>query len=243
MGGYDPYALPPLTKPTFVKGPTGGSASLLNPKLQLKLDPEIEAQLRSLGVYVTQGRTYNLFPQPDWSKLEQDWRFQRMLKAPPPQPPKPLWPPKKGPDKPKPGEIKDVVKAVGKIPQVKEAIKKVEEAGKTHVKRLWNGSSTGEKVLVISHTTLLASGLVAGIVSNKEARKFAFGFIENKNIPVPGIEGFTFRVRRTGGGFTSPYAVEGMKLSYDLDVIGGNTQFKLMLNFDLMEFLRKRRRK
>jgi len=242
MGGNNPYSLTPSKKPSLVRSPHGGSASLLNPNLKLTLDPRIKAELEALGLLIVERKPYNLFLQPDWSKLEQDWRFQRMLKQPQPQS-KPSKPPVKGPDQPKPGEMSDLLKAIGKVPEVKNAIQKVEDQGKKTVESIWQGTTTGEKVLLISHTTLLTSGVVAGILAHRDTRKKAFSFIEGKDLPVPGIDGFSFRVRRTGGGFTSPVAVPGMNLSSDLDVKSGQPQIKLMLNFDLMKFLQKRKQK
>jgi hypothetical protein len=237
-----PYNLTPPKKPSLINSPHAGSVSLLNPDLKLKLDPKIKAEMEALGLFIVEKKPFLLFEQPDWSKLEQDWRFHRMLTMPQPQP-QPVKPPVKGPDKPKAGELSDLLKAIGKVPEVKNAIKKVEEQSKKTVESIWNGSTSGEKALLITHTTLLTSGVVAGILARQDTRKKAFSFIEGKDLPVPGVEGLSFRIRRTGAGFTSPYALPGMTLSYDFDLKGGMPQIKLMLNFDLMEFLRKRRQR
>ncbi|MEE4376633.1 MAG: hypothetical protein V2J55_03860 [Candidatus Competibacteraceae bacterium] len=239
-----PYNLNPPKKPSVINAPHAGSISLLNPEFKLKLDPQIRAEMEALGLLIIEKKPFMLFEQPDWSKLEQDWRFQRMLTAPQPQSP-PAKPPAKGPDKPRAGEVSDLVKAVGKLPVVKNGVKHIEEQGKKTVESIWNGANTGEKALLITHTTLLASGVVAGILARQDTRQKAFSFIEGKNLPVPGIEGLSFRVRRTGGGITSPFALPGMNLSYDVDLKPGmpQPQIKLFLNFDLMEFLRKRRQR
>lgn len=239
-----PYNLNPPKKPSIINAPHAGSVSLLNPDYKLKLDPQIRAEMEALGLFIIEKKPFTLFEQPDWSKLEQDWRFQRMLTAPTPQSP-PAKPPVKGPDKPRAGEVSDLVKAVGKLPIVKNGIKQIEEQSKKTVESIWNGSTTGEKALLITHTTVLMSGVVAGILARQDTRRKAFSFIEGKNLPVPGVEGLSFRVRRTGGGVTSPFALPGMNLSYDVDLKAGmpQPQIKLFLNFDLMEFLRKRRQR
>ena len=59
-------------------------------------------------------------------------------------------------------------------------------------------SPWSERVLVITQSTLIAGGALAGLLSNQEGRNFGLSLIQNRDIPIPGVPGLTFQFNATG---------------------------------------------
>ena len=65
---------------------------------------------------------------------------------------KPMVPRGKGPDKPRPAELSDLLKALMGVPAIKSAVDRMKGQALDRMKRNWKGLSTGDKVLVISQS-------------------------------------------------------------------------------------------
>lgn len=96
-----------------------------------------------------------------------------------------------------------VLKAIWALPIVKLTLKAVKDDLEANV---WNKTTTGQKVLLISHGAMIGAGLVAGIVSDKPTRLWVLDKLNGTEIPVPGADGLSFKIytqqgRITGGGY------------------------------------------
>ena len=137
------------------------------------------------------------------------------LPATPPSPGASIVPKGPGPATPRPASAGDVLAAVMAVPAVRSEIARLRDRATDQLKRDWRSLSTGDKVVGIGVTALIAAGAIAGIVSNDGARQFALQQIQGRNIPVPMVPG----------------------LSLQLSPIGPNQS--VMLNLDLSALARK----
>jgi hypothetical protein len=127
----------------------------------------------------------------------------------------PIVPKGAGPATPRPASAGDLLGAVMAVPAVRTEVNKLRDKATDQLKRDWRSLSTGDKIAGIGVTTLIASGTIAGIVSNNSTRQFALKQIQGRNIPVPMVPG----------------------LSFQLNPIGPNQS--VMLNLDLSALARK----
>jgi hypothetical protein len=171
-----------------------------DPMYQLRLDPEVEAQMRAFQI------THQLLA-PDLLRqallnLDYDTIFDppppAWLTGPPTPRPAPLVPAGAGPATPRAGRPGDVVSAILRVPAVDAALTTLREDAASRARREWNSLTTGERALVVSHTAVIGAGALAGIASSAEAREFTLGLIQNRSIPVPGVPGLTFQFNLTG---------------------------------------------
>lgn len=192
----DGAGLPPvpnyrLTTP----GPGAPRApSLLGPDQRLRLDPQIEAELRAMQIRAA------LSPaviQPQLGRLPLG-----PLRPPPPAPPGPLGPPAPAPapqpqpapapqprvgeqgEPPREGGAGDVLKAVAERPEVAALL---ERAG-DHAVLQWQQLRLGGQVAVVSVSTLIAGGAIAGIGLAPDARRFVLDQLSGTVLPVPGAD-------------------------------------------------------
>lgn len=159
----------------------------------------------------------------------------------------PATPPPAGPATPRPGEMKDVAEAIYKLPIVQGLKERaLEEAGK-QVRALrteFNAMPTGEKVIAISSSVVTAAAFITPILANKETRLLAFDFIKGKDIPVPGVEGFSFKILDHGFGATIPLYVPGLKFDGSLQTPPqGQVNYSTMVTWDIAAFVRSRSKK
>jgi len=167
----------------------------------LRLDPALEREIRALQSHPPSPRLRQLFLYPNWRALQQSY-LDALLRQPPPAPAAPLVPRGRGPATPRAGELSDLLEALWAIPVVQQSANRVLDDAAGRLRRDWSRLSTGEQALVISHGALLLGGAIAGASTDPESRDFLFSLIVNRDIPVPGIEGLTFRVTPRGAGAT-----------------------------------------
>jgi hypothetical protein len=146
-----------------------------------------------------------------------------------------------GPAQTRAGTAGDVLNAIWAIPQVRRAGERTMDDAARTARRGWRRSSTGERVFFISHSAVLLGGGLAAIMADNEARPFVLGLLSGIDIPVPGVDGLSFRVNPQGGGVTVPLSfwVEGLSVSGD-GSLDGNWTGRFM--FDVMAFSRRRGR-
>ena len=174
--------------------------SIRGPQLELRLDPEIQAQIwasRQVGLLLAPDtiRTslFNLdldsivdAPTPPW------------LTPSPQTEERPLVPRGAGPSTPRAASTGDVLRAVTRIPAVDSALTTLRTRATDQLRRDWRRLSTGEKAVVITQTALIGGSALAGALSNQESRDFTLGLIQNRDIPVPGVPGLSFQFNATG---------------------------------------------
>ncbi|GEM_PF-870113 len=172
----------------------------LAPELDLRLDPEIQAQINAMRMMqelLDPDRIRSSLFRIDFGALlatqPPPW-----LTGPPTPTPAPLVPPGAGPSTPRTATAGDLLKAVLGIPAVNTALTRLRSQAEERVRRDWRRLSTGERVLLVSHTALLTGTALAGVLANPEARQFTLGLIQNRAIPVPGVPGLTFQFNLTG---------------------------------------------
>lgn len=216
---------------------------------ELKLDPQIEAQIRALQLEINDVRRKLI--QPDFSRFSTshlDW----LLRQPLPKPHPPLVPAGKGPDKPKPGEIGDLGRAIWAVPSVKQAATQLGDSITHDFRRGWGKAGAGEKAAIISTGLLITGGALTGALLHTQSRTDLLTFIDGKKVPVPGVDGLSFKLTRrgssvSGGGFAAPLFVPGLSVSGNFNAGQGgrwfrDAQYDMMLQFDVMEFIRSRKK-
>ena len=84
------------------------------------------------------------------------------------------------------------------IPAVDSARTRLLTEASDQARHAWRDLPTGGKVVLLTQTALIGGGALAGILSNPEARQFAFRQLQGTNIPMPGIPGLTFQLNLAG---------------------------------------------
>ncbi|MDJ0656363.1 MAG: hypothetical protein QNJ40_19545 [Xanthomonadales bacterium] len=165
---------------------------------QLRLDPEIEAEIRRLGAAPPSPRLRSLFLNPNWAGFQQsnlDW----MLRQPPAPGAPPAVPRGAGPATPRAANVGDLARAVWNLPAVQGAAGRVLDDVGAAARRGWNTASPGQRALFITHSVVLSGGAIAGILSHDQTRTGVLDFLSGKNIPVPGVDGLTLQLRHDSG--------------------------------------------
>lgn len=173
----------------------------LFPDLQLSLDPLISMEIEVMR------RMRQIFSPDFVSRSLSELDFSTVMTPTQPWLPsggdsseesQPLVPRGSGPSTPRAGSAGDVLRAVLKIPAVSTALDRVRDQAVGGVRRDWRRLSTGEQALIITQTALIGGGALTGIFANDSSRSAVLGLIQDRDLPVPGVEGFTFRFNATG---------------------------------------------
>jgi len=129
--------------------------------------------------------------------------FRPVARAPIPlcptsKPSKPPEPPKPGEDPPqaKAGDVKDVLDAVSKTEAYQCTVGRLFDTVERNAQRDWKRLSTAERVTVVTAGGVIASGAVAGLLSNQEGRRLALDQILGADVPVPLVRGLSFKILR-----------------------------------------------
>ena len=218
---------------------------------QLTLDPET---IRIMGEIEAEMATRQILLNilsPNWSLVLPN--FQSILntsskdifKTPALTPSPSQWSkPGAGPEVPRAGELSDVTKALYQLPAVQGIMTRAHDEGLRQVRLLqsdWDNASTPDKVIMVSMATVFAGSLITPIVANQKTRDLAFGLIKGKDIPVPGIDGLSFKLLDSGGGITTPLGVPGLSGSAQMQFPhSGAPSYEFSVSFDVMEFIKSR---
>lgn len=170
---------------------------LTGPDSQLRLDPSILAQIRALEARLDSKGIGNKLSLTPTAQTLLNIRLQQALASAPSQT-KPLVPRGAGPDKPRPAELSDLLKALMGVPAVKSTVDRAKSQALGQLKRDWNRLPTGGKAAVISQSVIIGGGALTGLMANKQSRQKALEFIQDKQIPVPGLDGVSFQVSPVG---------------------------------------------
>lgn len=217
----------------------------------LTLDPEIVRMMGEIEAQMMARRFLSEMLQPNWSLLLPDFQSlvnatPSILRNPSPSPPPSPWstPPGQGPATPRAGEVSDVMGAVFKLNPVQRLVGQAHDEGLRQLRVLrgeWNSASTGERVTMVTISGLVTGALIAPIIANQRTRDFAFGLIKGRDIPIPGVNGLSFKLLDNGAGITAPLGVPGLSGSARLQLPNSAApNYEVMINFDVMEFIRSR---
>ena len=153
--------------------------------------------------------------------------------------------PNPGPSTPHAGEAKDVLDAVYKLGIVQNQVGIVQDEAKRQwnvFKGDWKLAPTGEKVMIVSSSVVVAASLIAPILAVRETRLMAFGLIKDKWLPVPGLDGYKIKLMDEGAGVMVPLPVPGLTVDAESQFLqSGAKPTTIMFQFDLMEFWGKKK--
>ena len=208
----------------------------------LKLDPDIEAQIRVLSMRMTPAapalRPIVLTPQ--WSLLSPSY-LDRLLASPPPAGrTAPAVPRGAGPSTPRAADASDVLRALWAVPSVQHAAMGVLDRVERDFSGGWTRATPAEKGLVIGWGVVTAATL-APLLANADTRMGILTFLEGKDIPVPGVSGLSLRVGPRGGGATwNNFLVPGLSIGGGAQDGAGGMQWNARIGLDVAEVLRRR---
>jgi hypothetical protein len=219
---------------------------------QLTLDPDIVAMMADIEAQMAARRVLSDMLRPNWSLLLPDFQSivntpsSDIFRTPTPSAPTSIWasPRGAGPATPRAGELSDVTGAIYQLPAVQRAVGLAHDEGLRQLRLLrsdWSNASTGNRIAMVTMATIFAGALITPIVANQPTRDLAFGLIKGRDIPIPGVDGLSFRILDNGGGITTPLGVPGLTGSARLQFPNSvSPNYEATINFDLMEFLRSR---
>lgn len=210
---------------------------------ELHLDPDIQRMARELEAQMAARQIIRLWLQPDWSTLLPTW--QTIMYQPVGRSAGPMFTPGAGPATPRPGEFSDVTGAIYRLPPVQRLVEQAHDEGLRRLRLLraeWDRASPGERTVMVTMTSIVVGSSIGIILANQPTRQAAFGFIKGRDIPIPGVDGLSFQILDRGGSITAPLGVPGLSGTARLQFPGDPTHpnYNVMINFDLMEFLRSR---
>jgi hypothetical protein len=219
---------------------------------QLTLDPDIVSMMAQIEAEMATRRILQDMLRPNWNLILPD--FQSILNTPQsnmfstPTPAAPRSPfafqPGAGPSTPRAGELSDVTGAIYQLPAVQRLVTQAHDEGMRQIgvlHREWDGSSTGQRVTMVTMGVVFAGALVTPIIANQQTRDLAFGLIKGRDIPIPGVDGLSFQILDNGGAVTTPLGVPGLSAHARLQLPNSAApNYEVSVNFDVMEFIRSR---
>lgn len=221
---------------------------------QLTLDPDIQRMMGEIEAQMAARRILQDMLAPNWNLLLPHWDSilsnpaSNVFNAPNPSPAPSIWsaPQGAGPSTPRPGEFSDVMRALSQLPAVQRLTTEAHDEGMRQLRVLrsdWDNASTGERIGMVSMAAVFAGSLITPIVANQQTRLLAFNLIKGNDIPVPGVDGLSFKLLDNGAGITTPLGIPGLSGSAQVQVPNlNNVSYQFNVNFDVMEFVRSRSR-
>lgn len=216
---------------------------------QLTLDPQIRSMIADIEAKMAMRSLLPSILQPNWALNLTD--FQSILNTPSSDifkaptltpPPSQYYKPGPGPDTPRAGELSDVTKALYQLPVVQGLMTQAHDEGLRQVRLLkndWDSASTPGKVGMVTFGAVFAGTLITPIVANQKTRLMAFDLIKGRDIPVPGIDGLSFKLLDRGMGVTTPLGVPGLSASTQFQIpSAGMPSYEFKVNFDVIAFIK-----
>jgi hypothetical protein len=219
---------------------------------QLTLDPEIVRMMAEIEARMAANRVLPNMLRPDWRLLLPS--FESMIatapsdifRTPTPASPPSIWtsPRGAGPSTPRAGELSDVTGAIYQLPVIQGLVRQAHDEGLRQVRVLrseWDGSSTGSRIAMVTMAGVVVGTSITVIVANEQTRDLAFGLIKDRDIPIPGVDGLSFRILDRGGSVRTPLGIPGLSGGLRLQFPNSAApSYEVNINFDLMQFLRSR---
>ena len=170
--------------------------------------------------------------------------WQTVMLQPPPRPAKPLFTPGAGPSTPRPADFSDVTDALYQLPPVQGLVDRAHDEGLRQLRLLraeWNRASPGERTVMVTMTGIVIGSSVGIILANQPTRQGAFDLIKDRDIPIPLVDGLSFRILDRGGSVTVPLG-HGFSGTTRLQFPGdaSHPDYDVRINLDVLELLRGR---
>ncbi|MES9896230.1 MAG: hypothetical protein ABW141_15175 [Candidatus Thiodiazotropha endolucinida] len=180
----------------YTLGARGSRFNLGN--YQLRLDPEIEAQMAQMRAGTLPLRIQRLFLQPNWRNFDRNLlnyiSLQRPVTTANSRQPAP------GPAVPRPGQVGDVLRAVWSLPAVQQAANRLLQDSQRRLRREWNQGGVGNQIMMVTAAATLAGTSLTALLVNPQTRELVLDFVNRRDIPVPGVRGLTIQMRGRGRG-------------------------------------------
>ncbi|MCG7874740.1 MAG: hypothetical protein N0C90_00240, partial [Candidatus Thiodiazotropha endolucinida] len=180
----------------YTLGARGSRFNLGN--YQLRLDPEIEAQMAQMRAGTLPLRIQRLFLQPNWRNFDRNLLnyilLQRPVTTANSRQPAP------GPAVPRPGQVGDVLRAVWSLPAVQQAANRLLQDSQRRLRREWNQGGVGNQIMMVTSAVTVAGTSLTALLVNPQTRELVLGFVNGRDIPVPGVRGLTIQMRGRGRG-------------------------------------------
>lgn len=143
---------------------------------------------------------------------------------------------------PAPAALADLSRALFETKVVKDLLAKVADEARSKLaalEREWEHAGAGEKAAMVAAGALVGGSLIGAVVGADPARRRAFELLKGLDIPVPGVEGLSFRVLDEGAAVTLPGAVPGMSVTVHASALGeARPDCGVMVGLDVMKLLR-----
>jgi len=219
---------------------------------QLTLDPDIVAKINEIEAQMATRRILMEMQRPNWSLSLSDFQSivntpsPNIFNTPTPSPVPSIWssPRGAGPATPRAGELSDVTGAIYQLPAIQRLVGQAHDEGMRQLGVLrseWSNGTTGQRITMVTMATVFAGALITPIVANRQTRDMAFGLIKGRDIPIPLIDGLSFKILDNGAGFTTPLGVPGLSASARLQLPNSAApNYEATINFDVMAFVRSR---
>jgi hypothetical protein len=224
-------------------GREGFRFRLLDEEDQLER-PDVLGNLRWMRQQLNRPPMLNRWLQPPWESAEDN--LQRILRAGAPDAAPPAIPrtePGAGPDTPREGSTSDLVNAVWRLEVVQRQVRSLhgETRRQMHVlEREWESSSHAERAIMLTMGGLVAASMITPLLAHDQSRAFVLGLLHDVRLPVPGVDGMSFRLRRQGArvDFNMAPGLRGMGQVDRSDRPGETVDYRFMITLDVMELLR-----
>lgn len=248
------YTLDPTFYPTYEPKPR---LELLDK--ELRLDPDLELRIAILQAHLACEDVLARLLRPNWKLLEPTWGVFLARPDPVamglllPAVQKKSYTPGKGPDKPRPADISDLLDAIYKMQQVQSLVQKVRDHGLRELRLLeteWRNAKVPEKITMVSLGTLVVGSMVGTILAAKPTRDLTLKFLDGRDIPTP-VDGLSVKLlvpddekkRGWGGGMTAPLGVTGLSAGASLQARDGSApDINVNITFDIAKYWRSRQK-
>ncbi|MFT4149953.1 MAG: hypothetical protein QM656_07115 [Paracoccaceae bacterium] len=174
---------------------------------KLTLDPEVETMMNEMALKALAERLFNPRWQLSTPYIQRLLALAPAMPAPSPSPtpgflnppqspqfsPAPALPTASG--LPKPGEVSDVLGALWKLPVVQThagVLLGRLKSGANSVVTDFRNSGAGGKIGMISVAGVFTAAVLTPILANQPMREAGLNLIKGKDIPVPGLNGWSF---------------------------------------------------
>ena len=164
---------------------------------QLQLDPAIEAEIRKLAIGEVSPRLRNLFLHPDWNEVK-EIDLERMLRQSSTTDESLPW--KRKSADPRPGEMRDVLRAIWAIPMVKAGVDDILDRTACTTRRICSSGAGSAPVSPATAKVVITGAAITSALAFSPTRGPALNFLDRADLGVPGVPGFSVHVRKTGGG-------------------------------------------
>ncbi len=191
----DALGLPPvpdvaLTPPSLLQPLAPAFAPAPDPSLQVHLDPQAEVAVQQVDQALAPTNVKSALVNLRLGSATTPPPPTDPLTSPAPTPPAatPAVPAGAGPATAHEAGAGDLMDAVMAVPAVDAAITDLRMRATDRVRADWGHLPTGERAVAISAVAVIGAGVLAGAVSDPDARQILLTQLNGKVLPVPGVD-------------------------------------------------------